>query len=642
MFTAFDPLLIAAAFLIMLTGFGRRWSSWRRGREELCSGDLAGLLRYLLGHRRILRNRTNGAAHLMLFWGVAIPLLIVILAQFGFAMPHLLAGLLSLLLDLLGSAMLAGTLFFLVRRTRSTASGLPERTNFPLVVLLMILVTGFLASGARISIIHPGFSWSSPVGWLVSLVLPRSPLFMQFMIRIHFFLVLFFIAILPFTFMRHVAAGPLNVYYRKTGPRGEMKPASLEKGDIGAHSVSDFTWKQLLDAEACVSCGRCDESCPASISGKPLSPRKVMRDILIQMEDVSRRGTNPAQGPFPLLEDAITSDEIWACTTCMACVEQCPVFIEPMDKILDMRRYQVLGKGLLPTEARSMIRNLEIFGDVNGKGLAHREDWAINLGVPHISDNGLNAEILLWVGCSGAFHPRYQEATRAMVKILKAAEVRFGILGKEEHCCGDAARRLGNEPLFLDLAMKNMALFNKYQIKKIVTLCPHGYNTLKNEYPALGDRLPSGSETDFEVFHAVEFVLELIEQKRISLKYPVDKKMAIHDPCYLGRVNHIYEPLRAVSRSVPGVELMELERNRENAFCCGGGGGRMWLHESMGENINTLRAWEIRQSGVQLVGAACPFCLTMLEDGISGLEMETPPKVMDITEIVAASLRQVY
>ncbi len=604
------------------------------GREERRSGDLAGLMGYLLGHKRILRNRYTGTAHLMLFWGLAIPVLIVVLAQFRFAMPDIVARILSLLLDVLGSAMLVGTLFFLARRIKSTAPGTPKRTVFPLVVLLIILLTGFLASGARISIIHPGFSWSSPVGWLVSLVLPNSPLFMQFMIRIHFFLVLFFIAILPFTFMRHVAAAPLNVYYRKKGPRGEMKPVSLEKGTIGAGTVLDLSWKQLLDAESCVSCGRCEENCPASASGKPLSPRKVMGDILTQMEDVRRRGNDPINPSFPLLEDIITYDEIWACTTCMACVEQCPIFIEPMDKILDMRRYQVLGRGLLPTEARSMIRDLEIFGDVNGKGLAHRGDWALNLGVPHISDEGLNPEILLWVGCSGAFHPRYQETTRAMVRILKAGGIKFGILGKEERCCGDAARRLGNEEVFLDLAVKNIASFNKYHIKKIVTLCPHGFNTLKNEYPALGG--------NFEVMHAIEFVLRLIEQKKISLKYPVAKRMAIHDPCYLGRVNQIYEPLREVGRSVPGIDLKELKRNRANAFCCGGGGGRMWLHENIGQNINNLRAQEIRESGIELVGTACPFCLTMLEDGISALEMEKPPKVMDIIEIVASSLRQVY
>ena len=604
------------------------------GREERRSGDLAGLMGYLLGHKKILRNPYTGTAHLMLFWGLAIPVLIVVLAQFRFAMPDILAKILSLLLDLLGTAMFVGTLFFLARRIEFRAPGTPKRTLFPLVVLSVILLTGFFSSGARISIIHPGFSWFSPVGWLVSLVLPNSPLFMQFMIRIHFFLVLFFIAILPFTFMRHLAAAPLNVYYRKRGPRGEMKPISLKKGIIGAGTVLDLSWKQLLDAESCVSCGRCEENCPASASGKPLSPRKVMGDILTQMEDVRRCGNDPVNPSFPVLEDAITYDEIWACTTCMACVEQCPVFIEPMDKILDMRRYQVLGRGLLPTEARPMMRDLEIFGDVNGKGLAHRGDWALNLGVPHISDEGLNPEILLWVGCSGAFHPKYQETTRAMVKILNAGEVRFGILGKEECCCGDSARRLGEEEIFLDFAAKNIASFNKYHIKKIVTLCPHGFNTLKNEYPALGG--------NFEVMHAIEFVLRLIEQKKISLKYPVAKRMAIHDPCYLGRVNQIYEPLRELSRSVPGIDLKELKRNRANAFCCGGGGGRMWLHENIGQNINNLRAQEIRESGIELVGTACPFCLTMLEDGISALEMEKPPRIMDIIEIVASSLRQVY
>ena len=631
MFTAFDPLLIAAAFLIMLAGFARRWSFWQMGLEERRSGDLAGLMGYLLGHKRILRNRYTGTAHLMVFWGLAIPVLIVVLAQFRFVMPDILAKILSLLLDVLGSAVFVGTLFFLAKRIKSRDPGTPKRTVFPLVVLLIILLTGFLASGARISIIHPGFSWLSPVGWLVSLVLPNSPLFMQFMIRIHFFLVLFFIAILPFTFMSHIAAAPLNVYYRKKGPRGEMKPVSLEKGIIGAGTVLDLTWKQLLDAESCVSCGRCEENCPASASGKPLSPRKVMGDILTQMEDVRRRGIDPINPSFPVLEDAITYDEMWACTTCMACVEQCPIFIDPMDKILDMRQYQVLGRGLLPTEARSMIRNLEIFGDVNGKGLAHRGDWALNLGVPHISDEGLNPEILLWVGCSGAFHPKNQETTRAMIRILRAGGINFGILGKEERCCGDAARRLGNEEGFLDLAVKNIASFNKYHIKKIVTLCPHGFNTLKNEYPALGG--------NFEVMHSIEFVLRLIEQKKISLKYPVEKRMAIHDPCYLGRVNQIYEPLRAVGSSVPGVDLKELKRNRANAFCCGGGGGRMWLHENIGQNINNLRAQEIQESGVELVGTACPFCLTMLEDGISALEMEKPPRVMDIIEIVASSLR---
>lgn len=630
MLNAFDFLLIAVAFLIMFVGFTRRWSSWRMGQDEASSGDLTGLVRYLLGHARILGNRSAGIAHLMLFWGLVIPLLIVILAQFHFTMPDILAKTLSLLADIMGIVMFSGILLFLVKRITSADSGSPKRTILPLVVLLAIFLTGFFAEGARLSIIHPQFVWSSPIGCLFSIFLPNSPVFMQVMIRLHFYTVLFFIAALPFTFMRHLGAATLNVYYRKKDQRGKLRPISLQQSPLGANRIQEFSWKQLLDCEACVSCGRCEKNCPAFISGKPLSPRKVIQDILEQMETVNTGKISPDDPSFPLLEDTITADEIWSCTTCMACVEQCPVFAEPVDKIIDLRRYQVLGRGLLPAEARSMIRDLEIYGDVNGKGAAHRSDWALNLGVPHISDEGLNPEILLWVGCSGAFHPRYQETTRAMIRILKAGGVRFGILGKEELCCGDQARRLGDEEVFLDLALKNISSFKKYHVDKIVTLCPHGFNTLKNEYPVLGG--------DFEVMHATGFVMGLIDQEKVTLKYPVTRKMAIHDPCYLGRANNIYEPLRDLSRAVPGIDLKELKRNRENAFCCGGGGGRMWLHESIGRNMNNIRAEEISESGVELVGTACPYCLTMLEDGINFLETEKPPKVMDIIEIVAFSL----
>ena len=620
MLTSFDLLLIGIAILVMSAGLARLRSSWRMGQEEDRPGDWKGLLAYLLGHKKVLENRHAGTAHILLFWGVTIPLIIAILAQFSFAMPPVLARFFSFMSDILGIALFAGILFFLVRRFQSGGPEAPKRVLLPLVVLLIIVLSGFFAEGTRLNITDPAFRWFTPVGWLFAAFLPSSPLFMQLMIRVHFFAVLLFLSILPFTFMRHLVAGPLNVYYRRKDPLGQFRQMALAGEVVGARRAQDLTWKQLLDAQACVSCGRCDDHCPALISGKPLSPRKVIRNIREQTE-------NPS---LALLEDEITSDEMWACTTCMACVEQCPVYVEPMDKLMEMRRYQVMGLGLLPGEARGMIRDLEIYGDVNGKGIAHKEDWALNLGVPHISDEGLDAEILLWVGCSGAFHPKNQAATRAMVRILKAGDVRFGILGKEEVCCGDAARRLGDEEMFLGLAMKNIASFNKYQIKKIVTLCPHGFNTLKNEYAALGG--------DFEIMHATEFVLRLIEQGRIRLKYPVTKKMVIHDPCYLGRANNIYDPLRHVTRSVPGVDLKELNRNREGAFCCGGGGGRMWLHENIGEKINNLRAREVSETGVELVGTACPYCLIMLEDGISSLEMEKPPKVMDIIEIVASSL----
>jgi Fe-S oxidoreductase len=309
-----------------------------------------------------------------------------------------------------------------------------------------------------------------------------------------------------------------------------------------------------------------------------------------------------------------------------------------MDKIIDMRRYQVMAKGLLPVEARAMIRNLEIYGDVHGKGIAHRGDWAFKRGVLPMNSKGLDPELLLWVGCSGAFHSRYQEVSRAMVDILKAAGIRFGILGKDELCCGDPARRLGEEDLFLDLARKNIQRLNMYGVKRIVTLCPHCFNTLKNEYPRIGGDPRWGTRAGIEVVHAAEYVMNLIEAGRISPKYPINGRIAIHDPCYLGRVNHVYEPPREIIKSLPEVQFKELQRHHENAFCCGGGGGRMWLHEHLGRRINSIRAEEVLGAGVDLVGTACPYCMTMLDDGIKALEVEKPPKVLDIIEILASSL----
>ena len=277
-----------------------------------------------------------------------------------------------------------------------------------------------------------------------------------------------------------------------------------------------------------------------------------------------------------------------------------------------------------------MIRDLDLYGDVQGKGVAHRADWAMNREVPQLSQSPSEVEILLWVGCSGAFHPRNQETSRAMVKILKAAGIRFAILGKEELCCGDPARRLGDEILFRKLARTNIERLERYQVKKIVTLCPHCLNTLKNDYPELGCKL--------EVIHATQLVMDLIRDNRITLKYPVAEKMAVHDACYLGRYNQVYQPPRDICQAVPGTQLIETARNRDSGFCCGGGGGRMWLHENIGQNINVVRAEEMANTDVDLIGTACPYCLVMLDDGVKSLELEKTPKVADIIDIVADAL----
>ena len=627
----------------MLTGLAKR-RALRKGRSDQSQkGDLGGLIRYLVGHKKILRNPYVGISHILMFWGVIIPIAIVVISQFGLTMPRVPSQILSFATDVLGVAMLAGTLFFLVRRIRRPKEERGLRNpNLPLLVFLFILLTGFLAEGARLSIVHPTFSGISPVGSLFSFLLPESPRLMQLMIRIHFFGVLLFIAMIPFTFMRHLPAAALNVYFKKQRPRGELKGIELDGGSIGAAYVTDFTPKQLLDAEACVSCGRCEENCPATISGKPLSPKKIMRDICELME-VPESADSAEGGLFqPPLEARITGDEIWSCTNCMACEAHCPVYIDPMDKIIDMRRSAVMGRGALPKEAQPVIRNLEIYGDVQGRGAAHRIDWALSQDVPQMSNGAplrnSDGRVLLWVGCSGAFHPRYQEVARAMVKILKAGGVEFAVYGKRERCCGDPARRLGDEALFLNLARMNMKHFLENGIQKIVALCPHCFNTLKNDYPGLTHDPEFRSGSPIEVNHAAEFVWDLIQQGRIVLKYPARKRVALHDPCYLGRVNHIYEPLRALIRAVPETALKELESNRESGFCCGGGGGRMWLHEKLGQNINRFRSEQIHASNVETVATACPYCLTMLDDGVKSLETENPPDILDILEMVASSV----
>ena len=636
--TSFDLLLVIGAFLVMAVGLARRWALWRHKKPAGIRGDWLGLWSALVAQRDILKRPAVGRGHLAVFWGVIIPLGVIILAQFGFILPLTVAHLLSLIQDLAGLALLLGTVFLLLRRIgRSDVDG-PPRTLLPMILLLVILVSGFLAEGARLSILGPeatGALWTSPVGMAFSRIPGATPLFMQMMIRLHFFAVLALIACIPFTFMRHAVAVPLNVFYRKQGPRGALAHPRLEHGEIGARTVVDFTWKQLLDADACVACGRCEERCPAAISGKALSPRRIIGRIREQTEAIGAgRTPSPRKGDPPLLENAVSADEMWACTTCMACVEACPVFAEPLDKIIDLRRYQVMGAARLPVEARPMIRDLELYGDVQGKGVAHRADWAMHRAVPEFSKMALKGDdaerMLLWVGCSGAFHPRNQETSRAMVKILKAAGIDFAILGKEELCCGDPARRLGDEILFRRLARANIDRLTDYGVKKIVTLCPHCLNTLKNEYGQLGCRL--------DVVHATELVATLLRDKRIALKYPVADTLAVHDACYLGRYNQIYQPPREVCRAVPGTRLKETTRNRDQGFCCGGGGGRMWLHENSGQNINLLRARELAQTGVELVATACPYCLVMLDDGLKSLELETPPKVADIIDIVADAL----
>ena len=626
MITSLDLFLLCLAMVIMIFGLLKRLRMLKSAIPEESSGDWGFLFRYLLGHKKILKNPVPGTLHIIVFWGFVLPALVILLAQTCITLPSSLSSFLSLILDLIGVCFFAATFIFLIRRLKSGDSMGPSGSLLPVLILLVVLITGFMAEGFRLSITGSDEIWASPIGWVCSLCLPSSPALMQLMIRIHFYSLLLLVAIIPFSFFRHLVLASLNVYYKRRGNAGEFRKMPSGGGHPGVNHVNDFTWKQLLDTEACVSCGRCEEKCPAFISGKPLSPRKIVRQIYELAHSADKNSP---------ISSLITEEEIWNCTTCMACVEACPVFVAPLDKIVDIRRYLILSKGALPSEAVSMIRDLEIYGDVNGKGISFRADWAMNRGVKVTKPGDKDVEIVIWTGCSGSFHPRYQEVSRALVNILQKAVVSFRILGKNELCCGDPARRFGEEELFLNLAKKNLKTFRAHNVHKIITLCPHCFNTLKNEYP----KIEQDDYHEFKVIHASQYVMELINKKLIAPEIPFLKSVTIHDPCYLGRGNNIYAPLREIINNVPDAGLTELERSRENGFCCGAGGGGMWLHENLGKRLNVIRSEEIAEKNVDVVCTACPYCQTMINDGINGLELDEFPEVLDIIEIVERVLK---
>ena len=626
MMTSLDLFMVCLALIIMAVGLSKIACLIRSGLPEKCQGDRIFLLKYLLGHKRILKSPVAGSLHMAVFWGCALPFFVIILAQTCLILPQVISSLLSFLLDIIGLVFLVATVVLIIRRSNAKGPLGSQKTFLPLLILMIILLSGFLAEGCRLSITGPGSVWASPIGYITSSFLPASPLMMQLMIRIHFLFILLLVALIPFTFLRHLALAPLNVLYKRKGNAGEFMNMPSKKGAPGVNHINALTWKQLLDTEACVSCGRCEENCPAFISGKPLSPRKIVRQIYALAHGADKNAA---------IDSLITDDEIWNCTTCMACVEACPVFVAPLDKIVDMRRYLTLGKGSLPSEAVAMIRDLEIYGDVNGKGISLRADWAMNRGVKVTRPEERDVEIVIWTGCSGAFHPRYQEVSRSLVKILQKAGVNFRILGGNELCCGDPARRLGEEDLFLSLAAKNLKTFREHNVHKIITLCPHCFNTLKNEYP----KIEQDDYHEFETVHAARYVMDLINKKLITPEFPLSKRVTIHDPCYLGRGNNIYEPLRDIINNIPETGLTELKRSREKGFCCGAGGGGMWLHEHHGKRLNVIRSEEIAERNVDIVCTACPYCQTMIGDGINGLELDDPPEVLDIIEIVEGAIR---
>ena len=464
---------------------------------------------------------------------------------------------------------------------------------------------------------------------------------------VHFAAFIAFLVILPTTKLRHMVTSPMNMYLRDTDrPKGAMKPMpnlmETELETFGASTVEDFTWKQLFDTDACTICGRCTSVCPAHATVNPLDPREIVLKVGEVMAFTGDPPVSPPIGVDPeitvsanSLFERITSEEVWACTSCKACDEICPVNIEILDKILDMRRYLSLMESDFPVELGNTYRSMENSANVYGMNQGDRAEWAESLeGVTIVDGSGpFEHEYLYWIGCAGSFDDRNKKTSRAVAKLLQRAGLDFAILGPSELCTGDPARRSGNEYLFQMLAMQNIETLNGMGVRKIITQCPHCFNTLKNEYPQL--------DGHYEVVHHSQLLTDLMDSGRLNLRgASFDERVTYHDSCYLGRHNDVYLAPRKVIGSLAGIDIVEMPRNGTKGMCCGAGGARMWMEEHVGKNVNVERAQEAIGTGASRVAVACPFCYVMLEDGVKGEGKDDVVKVQDIAEILVEAIER--
>ena len=444
----------------------------------------------------------------------------------------------------------------------------------------------------------------------------------------HWLIILFVLVFITYSRYLHMVASLFNIFFRSPLPKGTLRSIDLETAEtFGGAKITDLTWKQILDLYSCVVCGQCQDACPATISGKPLNPKTLIQDLKQHLLCVAPALLKDRENsPTEMLPgEVITHDTIWACTTCRACDEVCPLYVEHIDKIIDLRRNLVMEQAIIPETAEQALRCIEARGHPWRGTTASRTDWAEGIDVKTVAGDG-DIDFLFWVGCTGALEERSVKISRSLTVILKQAGVKFGILGAEESCCGEPARRLGNEYLFQMQVEKNIKTLNNYGIKRIVTACPHCFNTIKNEYPGFGGK--------FEVMHHTQLIAGLLRENRLEIK-TASGTITYHDPCYLGRYNDVYKPPRQILSSIPGAELVEMAEKKRRSFCCGGGGGRMWLEENIGSRISEIRVEQAVGTAAQTIATACPFCLQMLDDAIKARGYEASLKAMDIAELVA-------
>jgi Fe-S oxidoreductase len=478
-----------------------------------------------------------------------------------------------------------------------------------------------------------------------------------------------FLNILPYSKHFHIITAIPNVFLGDLDPKGRLRPmaesteALLEQVEIAADAedmnaarigyarIDHFSWKDIVDFYSCTECGRCTDNCPAAKTGKLLSPKQLtldLRDHLYAFQPQAQKGLRPAsrlEGESPptkivatkdLVPEVIDPDVLWACTTCRACEEQCPVNISYVDKIVQMRRNQVTINGEFPAELNKPFEGMETNGNPWNLSRLDRANWIEGLVIPKAADHP-SAEVLYWVGCAASYDDRAKKVARATAQLLMQAGVDFAILAEEESCTGDSARRAGNEYLFSMLAETNAETLNGYKeqggVKKILTTCPHCFNTLKNEYPDFGAK--------FEVVHHTDYLLELLAEKKLNPKEKVEAKVAYHDSCYLGRYNDIYDSPREILERIEGVEVVEAKESRQKGLCCGAGGAQMWMEEQNSDRVNVLRTEQLLESGASTIAAACPFCMTMLTDGLKAKSKDEEVRMLDVVELLAEACLEI-
>jgi len=654
----------AAAFL---TPLARRYRIIRAGLpDERVSGlgkRLGQMLAKVLLQRCTLKNERlfTGFMHVFIFYGaLTFDTMTVNHTLEGFFAGFYIFGntrlglLFSLAVDVFAVLVLAATVFFAVRRfwIKPKAYATTPKDSALIYAFLWLVTLTYMYFEAFHIASHPEISRLSFLGsWLAGRIMEggmgaaAAAAHLKAAWWLHILVVFSFIAYVPHSKYLHMFAGPLNVFFRPERPGGSLKALDLENSEtFGLEKVSDFTWKDSLDAFACVECGRCQDACPAFASEKPLSPKMILFN---QEQALLQNGRPLVAGKTdslpPLVPGVFTEGEIWSCTTCGACQHVCPVEIKHIPKIVGLRRSQVLMKSAFPAELNAFFRNIETNSNPWGIGFAQRNDWAAGLDVKHISESP-DAEFLLWVGCMGAFDDEGKKNARAMAGLMTKAGLTFAVLGIEEKCCGDSARRLGNEYLFQQLAMENLAVLKKYGIRKIVTICPHGFNTLRNEYADLFDSSSSvpGEDKTFyrsiEIVSHVELIARLLKEGRLRVNAEKGvQALTYHDACYLARHNGIVREPREILSRIAGRGVTELRNNGEHTFCCGGGGGLMWTEETLGRRINHLRTEDILRSGAKIAATSCPFCSTMLRDGLKDRGADDV-RVLDIARLVERSL----